>query len=84
MNELDFFCYSLYVQNERKYKSNWAFVIFKVRYGKWISKSLRAEGIAKEPTKEYLNWLYKHFEQNLDTLKDYNSKKGVGQCRHIR
>ena len=84
MNELDFFCYSLYVQNERKYKSNWAFVIFKVRYDKWISKSLRAEAIPKNPTREYLDWLYKHFEQNLDTLKASNLEKRVGQCRHIR
>ena len=55
MSELDFFCYSLYVQNERNYKSNWSFVIFKVRYGKWISKRLRAEAIAKNPTNEYLD-----------------------------
>ena len=34
MSELDFFCYSLYVQNERNYESNWAFVIFKVRDSK--------------------------------------------------
>ena len=73
MSELDFFCYSLYVQTERKYKSNWAFVIFKVRYGKWISKSLRAQAIAKNPTKEYLDWLYNYFEQNLDIVKAYNS-----------
>ena len=84
MSELDFFCYSLYVQNERKYESNWAFVIFKVRYDKWISKGVRAEAIAKNPTEEYLDWLYKHFEQNLDTLKAYNLEKEVGQCRHIR
>ena len=84
MSELDFFCYSLYVQNERNYESNWAFVIFKVRYDKWISKGVRAEAIAKNPTEEYLDWLYKHFEQNLDTLKASNLEKRVGQCRHIR
>ena len=84
MSELDFFCYSLYVQNERNYESNWAFVIFKVHYGEWISKSLRAEAIPKNPTREYLDWLYKHFEQNLDTLKASNLEKRVGQCRHIR
>lgn len=75
MSELDFFCYSLYVQNERNYKSNWSFVIFKVRYGKWISKRLRAEAIAKNPTNEYLDWdwLYNYFEQNLDLVKVSNS-----------
>lgn len=29
MSELDFFCYSLYVQNERKYESNWAFLFLR-------------------------------------------------------
>ena len=84
MSELDFFCYSLYVQNERNYKSNWSFVIFKVRYGKWISKRLRAEAIAKNPTEEYLDWLYKYFEENLDALKASKFEKWVGQCHHIR
>jgi hypothetical protein len=72
MSELDFFCYSLYVQNERNYKSNWSFVIFKVRYGKWISKRLRAEAIAKS-NNEYLDWLYNYFEQNLNLVKVSNS-----------
>ena len=73
MSELDFFCYSLYVQNERNYKSNWSFVIFKVRYDKWISKRLRDEAIAKNPTNEQLDWLYDYFEQNLDLVKVSNS-----------
>ena len=73
MSELDFFCYSLYVQNERNYKSNWSFVIFKVRYCKSISKRLTAEAIAKNPTNEYLDWLYNYFEQNLDLVKVSNS-----------
>ena len=73
MSELDFFCYSLDVQNKRNYASNWAFVIFKARYDKWISKSLRAQAIAKNPTKEYLDWLYNYFEQNLDLVKVSNS-----------
>ena len=77
MSELDFFCYSLYVQNERNYKSNWSFVIFKARYGIWISKRLRAEAIAKNPTNEYLDWLYNYFEQNLDLVKVSNSKKAA-------
>ena len=46
---------------------------FKVRYGKWISKRLRAEAIAKNPTNEYLDWLYNYFEQNLDLVKVSNS-----------
>ena len=73
MSELDFFCYSLYVQNALNYTSSLFFLIFKVRYGKWISKRLRAEAIAKNPTNEYLDWLYNYFEQNLDLVKVSNS-----------
>lgn len=73
MTELDFFCYSLYVQNDRKYASNWAFVIFKVRYGRWVSKSLKGEAVEKLPTQEYLDWLYQYFEKNISVIKAYNS-----------
>ena len=43
--------------------------IFKARYGKWLSKSLRLEAIPKKPSDEYLTWLYNYFEQNLDSFK---------------
>ena len=69
MTEFDFFCYSLFVQDDRGYNKNWAFVIFKVRYGKWLSKSLRLEATPKKPSDEYLTWLYNYFEQNLDSFK---------------
>lgn len=57
------------MQDDRGYNKNWAFVIFKARYGKWLSKSLRLEAIPKKPSDEYLTWLYNYFEQNLDSFK---------------
>jgi hypothetical protein len=57
------------VQDDRGYNKNWFFVIFKARYGKWLSKSLRLEAIPKKPSDEYLTWLYNYFEQNLDSFK---------------
>lgn len=74
MSEFDFFCYSLFIQEERGYDRNWSFVIFKVYFGKWISKSIRAKCLPKKPTDEYLNWLYAYFEKNLDSFKSSYSK----------
>ena len=66
MSELDFFCYSLYIQEERGYKSNWPFVIFKAYFGKWITKSVRSEAESRLPTQQYLEWLDSHFQKNLN------------------
>ena len=72
MNELDFFCYSLYVQEERGYKSNWAFVIFRAYFGKWITKSVRSEAESSLPTQQYLEWLDSYFQQNLNQITAKN------------
>lgn len=57
MNEIDFYSYSLFVQEERGYHKNWKYTIFKAKYGRWI-KTKEREGVTpKPPTQEYLNWL---------------------------
>ena len=57
MNEIDFYSYSLFVQDERGYHKNWKYTIFKAKYGRWI-KTKEREGVTpKTPTKEYLDWL---------------------------
>lgn len=64
----DFLAFSKYVMNERGYKSGWQWVVFKANYGEWVSRSVRfTDGVEvepKEPTKDYLDWLY-----------DYNCKQ---------
>ena len=60
MNEIDFYSYSSFVQEERGYHKDWKYVIFKVKYGRWI-KTKEREGVApKAPTQEYLDWLDNH------------------------
>jgi hypothetical protein len=57
MNEIDFYSYSLFVQDARGYHKNWKYAIFKAKYGRWI-KTKEREGVTpKEPTQEYLGWL---------------------------
>ena len=60
MNEIDFYRYSLFVQKDRGYHKDWKYVIFKVKYGRWI-KTKEREGVTqKAPTQEYLDWLDNH------------------------
>ena len=57
MSEIDFYSYSLFIQEERKYHKNWKYAIFKAKFGRWI-KTKEIEGISpKPPTQEYLAWL---------------------------
>ena len=72
MNELDFFCYSLYVQEELGYKPNWAFVIFRAYFGKWVTKPVRSEAESRLPTQQYLEWLDNYFQQNLNQITANN------------
>ena len=60
MNELDFYAYSMHVQQKRNYHPNWAYVIFKAKFDKWVMKAQKKAAQAKEPTKEYLDWLEQH------------------------
>lgn len=57
----DFLAFSKYVMNERGYRSGWQWVIFKVNYGEWVSRSVRftdgVEVAPKKPTSEFLDWL---------------------------
>ena len=57
MNEIDFYRYSLFVQDERGYHKDWKYAIFKSKYGRWI-KTKEREGVTpKAPTQECLYWL---------------------------
>lgn len=57
MNEIEFYSYSSFIQEERGYHKNWKYTIFKTKYGRWI-KTKEREGVTpKAPTKEYLDWL---------------------------
>ena len=57
MNEIDFYSYSLFVQEDRGYHNDWKYVIFKVKYGRWIKTKERDGVTPKTPTQEYLDWL---------------------------
>jgi hypothetical protein len=57
MNEIDFYSYSLFIQEERRYHKNWKYSIFKAKYGRWIETKEREGVTPKVPTKEYLDWL---------------------------
>jgi len=57
MDETDFYSYSSFIQEERRYHKNWKYSIFKAKYGRWI-KTKEMEGVTpKPPTQEYLDWL---------------------------
>jgi hypothetical protein len=57
MDEICFYSYSSFVQEERGYHKNWKYAIFKAKYGRWIKTKEREGVVPKAPTKEYLDWL---------------------------
>lgn len=63
MTEQEFLNYSLHVQNARFYHPNWAYVVFRARFGKWVSKAQKEAAQAQEPVPAYLDWLSEHQEQ---------------------
>ncbi|PNP96216.1 hypothetical protein [Moraxella sp. RCAD0137] len=52
-----FYSYVTYIQQTRKYSKNWAFVMYKVNFGKWVDKDTRDKNIPQEPSKDFLEWL---------------------------
>ncbi|RKG44875.1 hypothetical protein [Acinetobacter sp. WCHAc060007] len=75
MNELDFYAYSMHVQQKRNYHPNWTFVIFKAKFGKWVTKTQKKATQAKEPTKEYLDWLEQHQREWLESKRADDKNK---------
>ena len=50
LDKKTFYSYCLFIQRERRYKSNWAFVMVKSCVGEWVEKSLKAE--TQNPSRE--------------------------------
>lgn len=57
LDKKTFYSYCLFIQRERRYKSNWAFVMVKSCFGEWVEKPLKAEAQAEKPTPEFYTWL---------------------------
>ena len=57
LDKKTFYSYCMFIQAERFYKSNWAFVMVKSCFGEWVEKSMRAETQAAKPTAEFYAWI---------------------------
>lgn len=62
--EAEFYAYSQWTRYRRGYKSNWAFVIHKINYGRWVGRHLKNVE-PQEPSQEYLDWL-DEYQQNYN------------------
>lgn len=65
--EKDFLAFAMHERKRRGYKSAWQWVLFKENYGVWVDKSVRfTDGVEvepKEPTDEFLDWVYEYQSQ---------------------
>ena len=64
----DFYAYARWVQGARRYKRNWAFVIFKANYGDWVDRATRFdddgfEVLPQRPTEEFYTWLNDYIDE---------------------
>lgn len=80
MNQLNldkqtFYAYCLYTQQQRGYKSNWAFVIVKVQFGEWVDKKMKAETEAQQPTQAFYNWLSSVQANYIDEQREEKETK---------
>lgn len=69
MTEESFYKQAMWVARNRGYKANWHYVIFRVRYGKWIHKSFRSLE-PEEPTDEFLSWLDEYWKSLRHVKKE--------------
>lgn len=63
MNPLEFIQQARWFAERRGYKSSWAYVIFRERYGAWPGKLLK-EGDPQEPSPEFVEWVLAYWRSN--------------------
>jgi len=70
-----FYSYCLYIQRQRGYKSNWAFVMVKSQFGEWVDKKMKAETEAQQPTENFLKWLDEYQSNYMKQRKEENKTR---------